>query len=92
MRTVVYPPPGVFGFGRSRTVGVVASRLDPIDGFRLVEALANRGIPLRVVQDQRRQVLHLHACKPLSTENEVIALRAFAKVTDERLAWHGAEA
>jgi hypothetical protein len=54
-----------------------------------VTALAEQGIPLRVVED-RHHVLHLHALAVMTTGQEVHALRAFAAVTDQRLAWHGA--
>jgi hypothetical protein len=91
VKTLVYPPPGIHGFGRSRTVGVVAQYLNGIPGFCLVNALAEQGIPLRVVED-RHHVLHLHALAPMTTDQEVHALRAFAAVTDQRLAWHGAVA
>jgi hypothetical protein len=91
MRTLIYPPAGAHGFGRSRTVGVVAQRLDGIRAFCLVTAFADQGVPLRVVED-RRHVVHLHALAPMTTAQEVHALRAFAAITDQRLAWHGAVA
>jgi hypothetical protein len=91
VKTRIYPPAGVHGFGRYRTVGVVAQPLDGIDGFCLVTYLADHGIPLRVVEDHHH-VVHLHALAPMTTAQEVCALRAFAAVTDQRLAWHEAVA
>jgi hypothetical protein len=90
VRTVVIPPPGVHGFGRSRTVGVVARRLDGIQGFLLVQALADEGIKLRVYADEK--AIHLHPVGPVTTAQEVRALRAFCAVTDVRVQWHEAVA
>jgi hypothetical protein len=90
VRTVVYPPPGVHGFGRSRTVGVIARPIDGIQVFLLTMALADEGIRVRVHADHR--VVHLHAIAPTTTEQEVRALRAFSEITDQRIAWHGAVA
>lgn len=91
MRTVIYPPPGVFGFGRYRTVGRIARPLDGIAAFCLVSALADQGVPLRVVEDGRK-IVHLHALAPTTTADEVRAIRAFSSITDARIAWHEAVA
>ena len=88
MRTVIYPPTGVLGLGRYRTVGVVARHLGPVDGPALVEILAEQGIPLRVVDTGR--VVHLYALRPMSTVDEVRALRAVSAETDMPLVFHQA--
>jgi hypothetical protein len=89
MRTVIYPPSGVLGLGHYRTVGVIARPLTPLDAADLVEDLAVLGIPVRVEVDQ---VIHLHALAPVTTSQEVTALRATAARSDARIAWHAAVA
>lgn len=89
MKTLVYPPPGVGGLGRSRTVGVIANPLSDSAARLVLDALAQDGIPLAV---RAGGTVHLYAIGPLTTAQEVRALRAFAAVTDARLAWHKAVA
>lgn len=45
-------------------------------------------IPVTADRDGPRNTVHLRAGRELSTAEEILALRAFAAVTDSRLAWH----
>lgn len=91
MITKVIPPPGVFGFGRSRTVGVVAHRLSPAEAHAICTRLAKQDSPIPVLaaMDQRNTV-HVWPERPTTTAEEVEVLRSFAAVTDSRLVWHEA--
>lgn len=89
MKTVVYPPPGILGLGRSRTVQVVARPLSAVEANAIGVALAARHIPVAVSVDAHH-VIHLWPWLLLSTAQEVAALRAFAAVTDSRLVVHPA--
>jgi hypothetical protein len=89
VRTVVIPPPGVFGFGRSRTVAVVARPLTGVEANAIGVALNQRHIPVAVSVDACH-VIHLWPWLPLTTTDEVRAMRAFAAVTDAPLRWHPA--
>lgn len=87
MRTVVIPPQGVLGLGRSRTVGVVARPLSVSMALLLVDALYEAGIPVAI---QRGRAVHLYPLAELTTVQEVTALRAVARVTDAPIAMHPA--
>jgi hypothetical protein len=92
MRTLVYPPPGAHGFGRSRTVGVVARPLTTAAALAVLTELATgRHIRLAYAVD-RRHVVHLYPQQQLSTADEVAAIAGFSAVTDARIDWHGAVA
>lgn len=88
MNTVVYPPQS--GIGRSRTVNLVTRPLTGDAMHEIVDALADAEIYVRA---RRGTTVHLWpTLRPLTTADEVTVLRAFAAVTDARLAWHGAVA
>jgi hypothetical protein len=89
MTTLVYPPSGALGFGRSRTVGVVRKPLVPADAAILTAVLAEVGIPVRV---ETGPIVHLYALGPVSTRQEARALAAVCSVTDCRICWHAAVA
>lgn len=89
MKTRVYPPTGVHGFGRSRTVGVITRPLTLRDAQALVEQLHDLGIEITA---RPGTTVHLCGLAPLTTTQEVRVLRAFAARTDAPLAWHGAVA
>jgi hypothetical protein len=92
MRTVVIPPPGVHGLGRSRTVGVIARPLTVAAALDVLTDLAEHR-HLRVAYDvDRRHVVNLWPQQPVTTAEEVAIIGAFRAVTDARLAWHGAVA
>lgn len=92
MRTVVIPPPGILGFGRSRTVGVVARPLTGAQAYLIAVKLAARGLHVVPAVDSHR-VLHLWSLEgPLSTADEVTVLAAYLAKTDARIEWHGAVA
>lgn len=65
--------------------------LTDADAHRITVALAAQGIHIAPVVDVYRTV-HLWAQQPVSTTDEVRALKAYADVTDSRLAWHEAVA
>jgi len=56
---------------------------------QLTAQLAGEGIDLLV---ETGPVVHLTALLPVTTVQEVHALRVVAEATDARLAWHGTEA
>lgn len=88
MRTVVIPPPGIFGLGRYRTVNVIARELTDHELIGIAMGLAAQDIWVSPTVDVFH-TLHLWALEPYSTEQEVKALRAFAEHTDCRIDWHG---
>jgi hypothetical protein len=63
--------------------------LTPAVASLLAKQLAGEGIDLLV---ETGPVVHLTALLPVTTWQEVHALRAFSDVTDARLIWHGAVA
>jgi hypothetical protein len=63
--------------------------LTDADAHRITTALAAQGIHIAPVVDVYRTV-HLWAQQPVSTTDEVRALRAYSDVTDSRLALHEA--
>lgn len=89
MKTLIYPPTGVHGFGRTRTVGVIARPLVAADAHVLTKVLADVGLPVRV---EAGPIVHLYALAPISTRDEVRVLAAVGCVTDCRICWHGAVA
>jgi len=91
MITRVYPPPGILGLGRYRTVGVIARPISAGDANAIAVALAQAGIQITVSVDKHR-VVHLWPWPgwPLTNAQEITALRAFIAVTDCRIAWHPA--
>lgn len=88
MRADVINVPGRYA---GRVVGIVVRELDDDQAHRITTALAAEGIRVEPVVDIDH-VLHLWALGPVSTEQEVRALNAYAAETDCRLAWHGAVA
>lgn len=89
MRTVVFPPAGAHGFGRSRTVGVVARPLSAVEANSIGVELNQQRIPV-AVSVSAGHVIHLWPWIRVDTVDEVRALRAFADRTDARLVWHKA--
>jgi hypothetical protein len=63
--------------------------LTDTDAHLVTATLAAQGIHIEPVVDVWH-VVHLWATRPVTTEQEVRAIRAFRDVTDCRLAWHGA--
>lgn len=87
MRTVVYP--SAYG-GRTRTAQVPARPLSAITAAALADDLAKQGVVVAI--RLKCTTVHLFALADLSTAQEVEAIRAFAAVTDARIAWHKAGA
>lgn len=88
MRTIVFPPSGLIGFGRTRTAQAPVHPLSFLEASVIADGLADTcGIRIKV---ELGRVVHLYALGPVTTAQEVAALRAFAAVTDSRLAWHPA--
>lgn len=65
----------------------VEHELTDTEAAEITTALAQQGIHVAPVVDVYR-VLHLWPAAPVTTVQEVTALRAFAQVTDARIAWH----
>lgn len=72
-----------------RVVEQVTHELTDTDQTQVTAALAAHGIRVEPVVDVFH-VLHLWALAPVTTRQEVEALRAFRAVTDARLIWHPA--
>jgi hypothetical protein len=89
MRTRVYRPTGVHGFGRYRTVGVVKRPLTLATAQGLVDKFHNLGIHLAI---RPGPTVHITAMTPTTTEQEVQVMAAVWRVTDARIDWHGAVA
>lgn len=70
---------------------IVAHELTDREASTITRALAKEGIRVEPVIDPFH-VLHLWALVELTVRQEIAALRAFAKVTDARIAWHAAVA
>jgi hypothetical protein len=84
MRTVVIPPPGILGLGRSRTVGIVAHLPTDAD----CDTIADQLEPLGVSLSWRGNQAHLRTRVAITVEQEVQALRIVAAVTDCPIHWH----
>jgi len=91
MRTVVYPPPGILGLGRSRTVGVIAHHVTDADADAIVDQLDAQGIPVAMTHGPGSQV-NLQPSAPVTTRQEVRAIRIVQAFTDAPIAWHAAAA
>jgi hypothetical protein len=87
MRTVVIPPPGILGLGRTRTVGVVARFPTDADCDTIADQLEPLGVSLSW---GRGYQAHLRTQTAITVEQEVRALRIVAAVTDCRIVWHKA--
>lgn len=87
MRTVVIPPPGVFGFGRSRTAQVGHLPTDA-ELAAIVAQLAAEGIPVGVRRSG--STLDLRPAGPVTTRQEVRAIAAAKARTNCRITWHAA--
>lgn len=70
-----------------RPVGIIAHELTPTEAYQIRGQLAAQGIHVVLAADIDH-VLHIYPTQPVTTAQEVTALRAFADVTDARLAWH----
>lgn len=91
MRTVVIPPPGVHGLGRSRTVSVIAHPLTDADAQAVTAQLAAQGIPVTLTRGDGHRV-NLWPFAPVTTRQEVQALRIVEGITDAPVAWNQAVA
>ena len=69
------------------TVYEIQRPLTPATAQQITARLAGEGIDLLV---ETGPVVHLTALLPVTTQQEVHALRVVAEVTDARLAWHPA--
>lgn len=87
MNTRIYPPTGVGGLGRSRTVGVIARPLTVAAALDVLTQLERRHLSVAYSVD-RRHVVHLWPQQAVTTAEEVAVLAAFSAVTDARIAWH----
>lgn len=74
-----------------RTQEIVQHELTRRQQHRITKQLARQGIQVEPAIDVFH-VLHLWAKTPLSSAQEMTALRAFTAVTDARIAWHAAGA
>lgn len=72
-------------------VDVIRRELGDTEQHRIAADLAVQGIRVEPVVDVYH-VLHLWALEPVTTADEVRALRAFKDRTDCRVDWHGAVA
>jgi len=70
-----------------RRVDIVKHELDDDELHKLTVALAEQGIHVEPVVDALH-TLHLNPKAPMTTEQEVAALRAFAECTDCRIDYH----
>lgn len=88
MITKVVPPST---WQRTKTVQVVGHRLTPAEAATVCAALAadEQHLPVLAAADARN-IVHVWAQRPMTTAEEVTVLRAFAAVSDSRLAWHQA--
>ncbi len=90
MSTVlVYPPAGVHGFGRYRTITRVVRPLSPAAASAIAQQLAGEGIDVLI---EAGPIVHVIAQLPVTTWQEVHALGAVFERTDARVVWHGAVA
>lgn len=77
-------------WGRDRTFGLLGAPIDPTRANAIGVALNQQHIPVAVSVDATRHVVHLWPWTPLTTEQEVAAMRAFFDVTDYRVNCHPA--
>lgn len=91
MKTVVYPPPGVHGFGRTRTVAVVAHRLTAVEAAAITAKLSRDQLPVLPALDESG-VVHLWPLRPMTTAEEVHVLTVVLARTDCPVHWRGAGA
>ncbi|MEU7904151.1 hypothetical protein [Actinoplanes sp. NPDC049118] len=70
-------------------VDVIHRELSDFEQIDIAATLLEQGVHVVPVLDVYR-VLHLWAQTPVTTEQEVRALAAFAERTDCRIAWHEA--
>lgn len=89
MRTVVIPPPGILGLGRTRTVDVIAHLMTDTDADNIVDRLAAQGIPVAMTHGPGHRV-NLRPTAHVTTRQEVQALRIVKDVTDAPIAWNQA--
>ncbi len=89
MKTLIYPPTGVHGFGRYRTAHVSALPLTPAAAMAIVDRLDSEGIYV-AARIRRGTTVELIPIRPMTTRDEVRALAAFRAETDSPLAWHEA--
>lgn len=89
MKIVIYPPPGILGLGRSRTVNVITRPLDPAVAAEVAAQLSRDGLPVLPAVDEH-EVVHVWGLRSTTTAEEVTALRAFTAVTDAPIRWHPA--
>lgn len=75
-------------WGRDRTVSLLGAPIDGATAAVIKEHLHAQRIPVAVVVDGHRHVVHLWPWLRTTTAQEVTVLREFAAVTDYRLAWH----
>ncbi len=87
MRTIVIPPPGILGLGRSRTVGVIGHIPTDADCDTIADQLAPLGVSLSWGPGDHA---HLRPKTAITVEQEVQAPRIVAAVTDCRIVWHKA--
>lgn len=90
MRTVVIPPPGVLGLGRSRTAGVIGHLATDADCDAIVAQLAAEHIPVALTW--HGYIAHLRPSQPVTPAQEGRALAVVAARTDCRIVWHKAVA
>lgn len=87
MRTVIIPPPGILGLGRSRTVDVIGHLPTDADCDTIADLLAPLGVSLSWGPGHQA---HLRTLTAITTEQEVWALQIVVAVTDCRIVWHKA--
>jgi hypothetical protein len=91
VKVIVYPPPGILGLGRSRTVGVIAHFVTDAEADAIVDQLAAQGIPVALSHGPGTRV-NLRPYAPVTTRQEARAIRIVSDVTDAPIAWHKAVA
>jgi hypothetical protein len=86
VNTVVYPPPS--GIGRTRTVGVIAHLMTDEEADAIVDQFAAQGIPVDMTHGPGYRV-KLRPLAPVTTAQEVRAIRIVRELTDAPLIWDG---
>jgi hypothetical protein len=86
----VYPPAGVFGFGRYRTAHRTVRPLAVDEALRIVQTLDAEGIYISARIREGVVSVELEPTRELTTRQEARALAAFAAKTDARITWRQA--
>jgi hypothetical protein len=86
VKTLVYPPPS--GVGHTAYVGVIAHLMTDQDADAIVGQLEEQGIPVAISHGPGCWV-NLRPTEPVTTLQEVRAIRIVEDVTDAPVRWAG---